>query len=216
MIRALVFDFDGLILDTELSLIDAYEAVHADHGVAFDRDRLRRHVGHADYAFDPWHAFAPGADRVALETERRRRNRERDHLLPILPGVVAMLDAARAAGLRLGVASNSSRGHVAGHLGRLNLLDRFEFLACREDAASPKPEPDLYRLVLNRFGLAGHAAIAFEDSHTGALAARRANLWTVAVPNASTADHDFSHANLVVRTMAEAKLEDLMAKFGGA
>ena len=216
MIRALVFDFDGLILDTELSLIDAYDAVHADHGVAFDRERFRRNVGHADYIFDPWHAFDAKADREALEFERRRRNRERDHLLPVLPGVVTLLDAARDAGLRLGVASNSGHPHVEGHLGRLGLLDRFEFVACREDVPSPKPEPDLYRLVLNRFGLTGNAAIAFEDSHTGALAARRANLWTVAVPNGSTADHDFSHASLVVPSLAEVRLAELMAKFGGS
>ncbi len=81
--------------------------------------------------------------------------------------MVPLLDAARAARLRLGVASNSTHPHVEGHLGRLGLLARFEFLACREDVPSPKPEPDLYRLVLNHFGLKGSEAIAFEDSHTG-------------------------------------------------
>lgn len=214
MIRALVFDFDGLIVDTESPLIDAYGAVHAKHGVPFDRTVFVRNVGHAEYAFDPWHGFSPHADRAALEVERRAI---KDQLLlgqPILPGVVALLDAARTQGLRVGLASNSEHSWVEPQLTRLRLHDRFEFFACREDAPSPKPEPDLYKLVLNHFGLRGHEAIAFEDSHTGSLAAKRANLWTVAVPNSSTAHHDFSHADLRLGSLAEVTLDQLIARFG--
>jgi HAD superfamily hydrolase (TIGR01509 family) len=213
MIRALVFDFDGLILDTETPLIDAYADVHASHGVPFDRSVFLRSVGHADYSFDPWHGFSPHADRAALELQRRAR---KDSLLlqqPILPGVITLLDAARTAAIQVGLASNSEHTWVDPHLTRLGIIDRFDFIACREDAPSPKPEPDLYRLVLNRFGLRGHEAIAFEDSHTGALAAKRANLWAVAVPNESTAHHDFSHVDLRVASLAEVSLADLINRF---
>jgi len=216
VIRALVFDFDGLIIDSESALIDAYAGVHARHGLPFDRALFLRSVGHADYAFDPWRAFDQRADRAALEADRQERNRELSGLLPILPGAVALLDEARTAGLRLGVASNSRHPHVDGHLARLGLLDRFEFIACREDAPSPKPEPDLYRLVLHRFGLRGHEAIAFEDSQTGVLAATRAGLRTVAVPNRSTAHHDFSLADLSIASLAEAALPELLVRFEGA
>lgn len=214
MIRALVFDFDGLIVDTETPLIDAYAAVHESHGVAFDRTAFIHNVGHAQYAFDPWHGFSPHADRAALEVQRRALKDEMLLRQPLLPGVVALLDGARQHGLRVGLASNSEHAWVEPHLARLGLLDRFEFLACREDAPSPKPEPDLYRLVLNRFGLRGHEAIAFEDSHTGSLAAKRANLWAVAVANPSTAHHDFSHTDLRVASLAEIKLEAIIAQFG--
>jgi HAD superfamily hydrolase (TIGR01509 family) len=213
MIRALVFDFDGLIVDTETPLIEAYCAVHAAHGVVFDRTLFVRNVGHADYAFDPWHGFSPHADRAALELERRACKDELLLRQPILPGVVALLDAARVAKLKVGLASNSEHAWVEPHLARIGLLDRFEFLACREDAPSPKPEPDLYKLVLNQFGLRGHEAIAFEDSHTGSLAAKRANLWAVAVPNVSTAHHDFSHVDLRVNSLAEVMLDALIARF---
>ncbi len=213
MIRALIFDFDGLILDTETPLIDAYAAVHARHGVPFDRAQFLRSVGHADYAFDPWHGFSPHADRAALELERRTVKDELMLRLPILPGVVALLDAAPAAGLRLGLASNSPHSWVDTHLTRLGLFARFDFIACREDAPSPKPEPDLYKLVLNRFGLRGHEAIAFEDSHTGSLAAKRANLWAVAIPNESTAHHDFAHVDLRLASLADTTLAALLARF---
>lgn len=213
MIRALVFDFDGLIVDTETPLIDAYGAVHAAHGVAFDRTLFVHNVGHADYAFDPWHGFSPHADRAALELERRICKDELLLKQPVLPGVVALLDAAAAAHLKIGIASNSEHAWVEPQLARVGLLDRFEFLACREDVPSPKPQPDLYKLVLNRFGLRGIEAIAFEDSHTGSVAAKRANVWTVAVPNASTAHHEFSHVDLRVASLADVSLPALISKF---
>jgi HAD superfamily hydrolase (TIGR01509 family) len=214
MIRALIFDFDGLVLDTETALIDAYGDVHAAHGIPFDRALFVRSVGHADYAFDPWRRFGPAAGRDALEAERRAFNRVRSEAAPILPGVVALIDQALEAGLRIGLASNSSHGHVEGHLGRLGLLGRFAFVACREDVASPKPEPDLYRLVLNRFGLGGTEAIALEDSSTGVLAAKRAGLWVVAVPNPSTGHHDLAKADLRVGSLADCRLPELLARFG--
>lgn len=132
---------------------------------------------------------------------------------PVLPGVVALLDAARELSLKVGLASNSEHPWCEENLARLGLLERFDFLACREDVASPKPEPDLYKLVLNRFGLRGHEAIAFEDSHTGSLAAKRANLWCVAVPNPSTAHHDFAHVDLCVSSLAEVSVVALTKKF---
>ncbi len=215
MIRALVFDFDGLILDTETPLIDAYQAVHAKHSIPFDRGVFLRSVGHADYAFDPWHGFSPHDDRAALEVERRQIKDELLLQQRVLPGVEALLDAARVQGLHLGVASNSQHEWVEPHLRRLGLHGCFSFFACRGDAPSPKPEPDLYRLVLNHFGLRGHEAIAFEDSNTGLTAAKRANLWTVGVPNESTAHHDFTPADLLVKSLAEVDLDDLKRRFLG-
>ncbi|MGH7943942.1 MAG: HAD family hydrolase [Opitutaceae bacterium] len=214
MIRAIVFDFDGLILDTETPLIDAYAEIHGRHGVVFDRAVFLRSVGQAEYAFDPWHGFSPHADRAALEIERRACKDELLLRQSVLPGVLALLGTARAAGIRVGLASNSPHDWVDPHLTRLGLIDRVEFIACREDAHSPKPEPDLYKLVLNKLGARGHEAIAFEDSHAGSLAAKRANLWVVAVPNESTAHHDFSHVDLRVTSLADVTLDALMRRFG--
>lgn len=214
MIRALIFDFDGLILDTETALIDAYSDVYREHGLAFDRPLFTRSVGHADYAFDPWKGFGPGADRPALERRRVERRNARVEERSVLPGVLPLIDEARARPIKVGLASNSSHAHVEGHLARLGLTGRFDLVACREDVVSPKPEPDLYRFVLNRFGLRGFEAIAFEDSHTGSLAAKRACVWSVAVPNESTGHHDFSHADLKVASLADCRLDQLMARFG--
>ena len=213
MIRALVFDFDGLILDTESALIRSYADVHAAHGVAFDEALFFRAVGHVDFTFDPWIAFGPAAIHADLEAERQVLKQGRLELLTPLPGVIALLDEARAAGLHVALASNSEHTWVEPHLARLGLLDRFAFLACREDVPSPKPEPDLYKLVLNHLGLRPHEAVAFEDSHTGSLAAKRAHLHTVVAPGPSTAHHDFAHVDLLVKSLAEVTLATLRHRF---
>jgi HAD superfamily hydrolase (TIGR01509 family) len=214
MIRALVLDFDGLILDTESSVIAAYAEIHADHGVAFDEREFVRSVGLHDYTFDPWHGFAPDADRDRLEELRRARNLEMNRALETLPGVRELIADALSAGLRLGLASNSSRGHCGGHLERIGLIRHFSVLGCRGDAPQPKPEPDLYRHVVETLGVEPSEAIAFEDSHTGARAAARAGLHVVAVPNRITAGHDFSEAHLVLQTLEGLDLRGLLARFG--
>jgi HAD superfamily hydrolase (TIGR01509 family) len=213
MLRAFIFDFDGLILDTESALIRSYADVHAAHQVPFDHPRFLRAVGHADFTFDPWADFATDHNRVALEAERQHTKKGRLELLAPLPGVIAVLNEARVAGLPVAVASNSEHTWVEPHLTRLGLLDRFAFIACREDVRAPKPEPDLYKLVLEKLGVRGHEAVAFEDSHAGSLAATRAHIWCVAAPGPSTAHHDFAHADLCVKSLAEVTLPSLRQRF---
>jgi HAD superfamily hydrolase (TIGR01509 family) len=215
MIRAIVLDFDGLIVDTETPIIEAYGDVHAQHGLPFERAEFAAGVGHYDFSFDPWRAFDPTLDRDALEKLRRHYNHARTLRQPILPGIKALLEAAGALKLRIGLASNSPHTWVEPNLERLGLRSHFEFIACRGDVPSPKPEPDIYKLVLNQFGLRGHEAIAFEDSNAGSLAAKRAGLWVVTIPNPSTTHHDFAHSHLQLTSLAERTLEQLIAHFGG-
>lgn len=213
MIRAFVFDFDGLILDTESALIRSYADVHAAHSVPFDEAVFLRAVGHVDFSFDPWLAFGPIAVHAELEAKRQQLKKGRLELLTPLPGVIELLDEARAAGLNVAIASNSEHAWVEPHLKRLGIFDRFSFLACREDVPSPKPEPDLYKLVLNQFGLRAHEAVAFEDSHTGSVAAKRAGIHTVVAPGPSTAHHDFKHVDLLAKSLAEVTLASLRQRF---
>jgi HAD superfamily hydrolase (TIGR01509 family) len=130
----------------------------------------------------------------------------------LLPGVVEHLDAARAAGLKVGVASSSSRDWVMGHLVRLGILDRFDCLRCRDDVANVKPEPDLYVAVLECLGVAASEAIAIEDSPNGVLAAKRAGLRCVAIPNSITARLDLGQADVVLGSLAEVTLAELLRR----
>lgn len=213
MIQALVFDFDGLIVDTETPLVDAWEAVHARHGVACNRSVLFGAVGHVGIDFDPWAAFGPSADRQVLEDEYRRHARSLTWSQPLLPGVAELLAEAGARGTRLGVASNSPRTHVEGHLARVGLLDRFDVIRCIDDVTAGKPAPDLYLAAVAALDVAPGRAVAFEDSVPGHVAAKRAGLACVVVPNPSTAHCEFPHADWRLTSLAEVTFEALAARF---
>ena len=215
MIRALIFDFDGLILDTETPILDAWASLHQEAGLPYSPECAAKIVGHVDVAFDPWVAFGEQADRVELESRHKLRTRERVHQQPILPGVESYFKHARAQGLKLAIASNSPHVWVDKHLERLGLLSLFEVIKCRDDVARGKPEPDVYQAVLHELGLNPNEAIAFEDSEAGSLAAKRAGLWSVAVPNPSTLQHDFSHVDLRLSSLADQPLDELLQRFGG-
>jgi HAD superfamily hydrolase (TIGR01509 family) len=170
-------------------------------------------VGHVDIAFDPWTAFGSAADRAELEAEHRRLTRELTARQPILPGVLGYLEEGRRRGLKLAVASNSGHDHVDRHLTRLGLRPFFDFIGCREDVAVGKPAPEIYRLVVRQLALTPPETIAFEDSSAGTLAARSAGIWTVAVPNPSTHRHDLSAAHLVMASLADQPLAELLDRF---
>jgi len=119
-------------------------------------------------------------------------------------------------GLKVGVASSSTRDWVRGHLERLGILDSFDCLRCRDDVASAKPEPDLYLAVLECVGVLAAEAIAIEDSPNGVLAAKRAGMRCVAIPNSITARLDLGRADLILDSLADVTLPELLSKLSPA
>jgi len=126
------------------------------------------------------------------------------------------LDQAKALGLKVGVASSSTAEWVRGHLARLGILERFDCLRCRDEVANAKPEPDLYIAVLECLGVTAAEAIAIEDSPNGVTAAKRAGLRCVAIPNSITAKLDLSDADVLLHSLAEITLADLLRKVAAA
>jgi len=219
VIRALVFDFDGLILDTEEPVYRSWLEVYQAHGEELPFERWVQTVGSTTTGFHPQHHLEERLGRpLPKEVLERRIGRRTEMVLAqsVLPGVVQHLDAARDRGLKLGVASSSTREWVAGHLDRLGILERFECLRCRDDVANAKPEPDLYVAVLECLGVSASEAIAIEDSPNGVAAAKRAGMWCVAVPNSITAGLDLSEADITLGSLAEVALGQLLAKFDQA
>lgn len=215
MIKALVFDFDGLIVDTETPLLEAWVELHAEHGVPCRRERAHRIVGHVGIDFDPWEDFGSAVDRAALEREYRRRTRALTARQPVLPGVHETLEAARRRGLRLGVASNSTHEHVERHLNRLGLRAFFDAIRCIDDVAAGKPAPDVYLAALRALDAGAAATVAFEDSVPGHIAAKQAGLHCVVVPNPATAHCEFPRADLRLPSLAHTTFDQLLARFSG-
>jgi HAD superfamily hydrolase (TIGR01509 family) len=212
-LKALVFDFDGLILDTETSEFETVRAVYAEFGVTLTLDDWLHTIGTvAPHWLDELERLAgPLDDRDAVREKRRTEHHGRLILEPVLPGVEGLIEEALERGLKLGVASSSEVSWVGGHLERLGLRERFAYLSCRTDAIPPKPDPDVYRHACEALGARPDEAVALEDSVPGVRAAKAAGLWCVAVPSAMTRGMDFDRADLVVESLAGVSVDDLLA-----
>jgi putative hydrolase of the HAD superfamily len=212
-IKALVFDFDGLLMDTETTLLESWRYEWRQHGLELDASRFfADHGGDVSEQRYEELAVAVGAgyDRAVSHA---RRSAYRDGLQRSLgpaPGIVAWLDEAAGLGLRLAVASSSATWWVTGNLSRIGLLPRFDVLACGEEVAEHKPDPAVYLLALDRLGVDASAALAFEDSPHGVAAARAAGMRCVAIPNAYTPASRFTDADVVLRSATDASLAELL------
>lgn len=205
-IRALVFDFDGLILDTEtchhLSVSEQFVA----HGVELSQEEWMARLGRADNPH--WielleQTTGRVVERDGIVEVHRVRYRELVHAEDVRPGVVELLEEARRSGVAVAVASSSDREWVEGHLRRLDLFEYFHAVRTRDDVARGKPHPDLFLAALDALGVPATQAIAFEDSHNGSLAAKAAGMYTVVVPNDLTRVQDFAHVDLVLDSLVD-------------
>ena len=211
-----MFDFDGLIADTEWPEYQAVASLFEDYGLDYPPEAWVDCVGSvaaADWQGQLESRLGRAIDRAALDDERRRRNRALLEGLEPLPGVVALLDVAEAAGLALAVASSSPRNWVEGHLERFGLRSRFSAVRTRDDVNLVKPAPDLYQAACAALAVAPARAVALEDSAHGVAAAVSAGMAVVAVPNRLTNYLDLSGATLKVSSVDEldlARLERLV------
>lgn len=196
--HAVIFDFDGLIIDSESANRQAWQEEYARHGLTLDVQRWQQDIGTFG-GFDPiadltnrlGEHFDPGA------TAMRRRARwiELTRTAGLLPGVAALIEEAAQAGAARAIASSSRRAWVLGHLGHVGLRERFEVIVGRDDVGDrPKPAPDVYLEALRRLEVTTDQVIALEDSHHGVAAATAAGIPVVAIPNPVTAPTDLSAA----------------------
>ncbi len=215
---ALLFDFDGLILDTETCGFESVAEIFAEHGETLDLAWWHSVVGTADRPH--WSdvladRLGRPVDRTALSAQRAERRRRVLQALPVSAGVVELLDAAGAAGVPSAVASSSPADWVGGHLARLGLRDRFQEIITRDDVGGEdhrtKPAPDLFLLAAGALGVASEACVVLEDSPNGVAAGRAAGMAVVAVPGPMTATLDFSAADLVVSSLDDVDLPALGA-----
>jgi HAD superfamily hydrolase (TIGR01509 family) len=145
-----------------------------------------------------------------MQQHRRQRYSELLQAQSILPGVSEYIAEAKRLGLRLGVASSSSRRWVVGHLTDLGLSAHFDCIKCRDDVACVKPDPALYQAAVQALGVPPQEAMALEDSPNGITAAKRAGLYCVAVPNPLTRQLSLAHADFLLNSLADLPLERLL------
>ncbi len=214
-IQGLIFDFDGLITDTEKPEYDAWQTIYHSYGVELALTDWARCIGASYDAFDPIAHLesligrkVPGEQLLAMH--RQNANRDLDHLEP-LPGVVSLLQTAQQAGLPLAIASSSDRAWVHSRLKIMGLFHCFNCICTANDVQQVKPAPDLYLAALECLGISAQQAIAFEDSPNGITAAQRAGLFCIAIPNPITAQLPIQHANFIAPSMAELTLAQILS-----
>ena len=211
-VAALIFDFDGLIVDSETPGFQAWSEVYAAHGCSLPFEKYSACIGTIG-GFD-LHAYLEeqtgrSFERADLERACNSRWLELMHDQPLLPGIASCISSAKQRGLRLAIASSSTQKWVTRNLRKFGLLDYFDAVCTSDYVSAVKPDPALYLLALEKLGVAAGEAIAFEDSPNGILAAKRAGIFCVAIPNPLTRDLSLELADRRLSSLEEFDLDDV-------
>jgi len=212
--EAIIFDFDGTLIDSAATQLQSWMEVFTDYGVEFPVDLWKQGIGDGRSSVAPWTYIGSRVtahEREAREAARQLRQQELADMLGLMPGALRHIKSARAAGLKLAVASSSSYGWVHGHLARLGLQSHFECVVTGAEAPVGKPSPCAYEVAVRALGVHPSRAVAIEDSGAGCEAARSAGVTCVAVPQTLTLGQDFSAAALVVTSLEDLTPDALWA-----
>lgn len=215
----MIFDFDGLILDTEWPAYITVAAAYETHGLELSLADWQERIGRGDNR--PWTedleiALGRPVDHAAVRAERRARSDELCNAAAVQPGVTGLLRAAHELGLARAVASSSPYSWVGRHLDRLGLLERFGVVRTADDVERTKPWPDVFLAAADGLGVAPRRSIVFEDSAHGVTAAKEAGMYCIAVPNRITDSLDFSDADQVVSSLEHVDLAAVIAAAGAS
>lgn len=213
--RAVVFDFDGVVLDTETTDYQSWRVLFDRHGIPLSLEEWVARIGTDAAGFNPAAELSAATGHPVAEL-RSARSGVRDEMVALLeplPGVIEWIRDARRLEIRLAIASSSPLWWVEGHLTRIGLRDAFEALVTSEDVARVKPDPALYQLALRRLDVSRDEAFAVEDSPHGVSAAHAAGLACLAVPGPMTAAESFHLASLRIGSLAERSLEAVIEGF---
>jgi len=216
MIRALLFVFDGLLVDTESPSYEAWADVYRQYGHELTIERWSAAIGTLD-GFDPFGdlegLLGRSLDRGSVNARRREVEFAASDLEELRDGVADYLEEAKRLGLARAIVSSSGQKWIRRHLERLDLLEGWSCIVAADgDAARAKPRPTLYLEALERLDVTADEAIAFEDSPNGITAAKAAGLYCIAVPNPITAALDVTHADLVLGSLEEVPLAQLLRR----
>jgi HAD superfamily hydrolase (TIGR01509 family) len=218
-IRGILFDFDGLILDTETAARAGWERLYREHGHELPHDRWALLIGTVGGGFDPVaHLEELVGGPLEWETLHERRRQHEVTLLEaeeLRPGIAELIAEAGARGLRKAIVSSASRAWIESHLRRLERATGWDAIVTADgDAERAKPRPTLYLEALDLLGLDAAEAIAFEDSPNGVRAAQAAGIFCVAVPNGVTASLGLDDADLVLESLASLPPGELLDRAG--
>jgi len=213
MIKGIIFDFDGLIMDTETHQYRILEEIFTEHGSELPINRWQQGIG-THTGFSPFQYLEDKLERKIdhqlLKEQFKKRLYTKLAVEKARAGVVDYLKAAEGLDLKIGLASSSSFRWVSSHLYSLNIFDYFECIKTSDDVEKVKPDPSLYLQTAECLGLSVDECLVFEDSANGALAAKRAGMECVIVPNEMTHSMDFCAVEHRLDSMTDMSLTDVI------
>lgn len=190
MIKGIIFDFDGTIIDTETAWYTAFNEAYAEYGVDLTLEQYSTCIGTSLNSFNPYEYLMTdlklAIDKEAFSKAVKQRHSKLMELETIRPGIQHYLDSAKKAGLRIGLASSSSLEWVEKYLNQLGIRDYFECIRTADHVAKVKPDPELYNQTLACLGITSNEAVAIEDSPNGSKAAAAAGIPCIVTPNEIT------------------------------
>lgn len=213
MIKGIIFDFDGLILDTETHEYEVLQEIFQEHNCELPLSMWGEIIGTIS-DFNPFKYLEQLSNKQLnhedLKKIKNERFTERLASEKARPGVEEYLDTAKSLGLKVGLASSSNYKWVSTHLINLGLFEKFECIMTSDDVERVKPDPTLYLKAAKCLGLIPEECLAFEDSANGALAAKKAGMKCVIIPNSVTKNLKFCDVEHRLSSMEELRFEKLI------
>lgn len=205
--RAVIFDFDGLLVDTEYAIYSSWERVFASCGHPLPLDLFNQCLGSGYTHWNPGDHLEQLTGRTFNweDVNSRRQEeivRDLEHA-GLLPGSCELIRRLAEAGTPMGVASSSSHRWVDGWLNKLNIMPYFQTVVCRDDGLPVKPDPALFLKAAENLGVPPAECLVLEDSQNGTTAAHRAGMPVISIPNRVTEQADFSLATSKIRSLTE-------------
>ncbi|WP_339179561.1 HAD-IA family hydrolase [Oceanobacillus sp. FSL W7-1293] len=213
MIKAAIFDFDGLILDTETAWFDAYrEVLHNQFQFDLPLEEFVKCVGSDDTVLFSYlqKELDYQLNTGSIRNEARKLHSQYVSDAKAREGVVDYLRDAKNEGLTVSLATSSTTKWATTHLTNLNLLSYFDFLVTQDMVKRVKPAPDIFLKTLEKLDLEAHEAVVFEDSLNGLVAAQEVKLPTVIIPNPVTAALPFENYHLKLNSMTDMSLHEIL------
>lgn len=215
-IKGLIFDFDGLILDTETPVFQSWQEIYRNFNLELNIHDYAKCLGSSDLRFNPLthleNLVGQPIDKTLLRTFQQKREMEFLASQPLLPGIFDFLQLAKKNNYPMAIASSSDRAWVTSHLQRFNLEHFFNPVLTSDEVPNVKPAPDLFIAALKGLNLKPKEVIVFEDSPNGIRAAQSAGIFCVAVPNSISSQLDISFADIHLHSFIGVNPKDLIEK----
>ena len=214
-IKGVVFDFDGMILGTETLELKSYESTYQEYGIPFRIKEYEKNIRSVlnDNSAIRYLAIILDGDKILQPKFRQKINDLKSLLIEkehVLPGVFDYLKEATSLGLRIGLASSSDSTRINYCINRLGLRKHFYYILTKDDVKKVKPFLDIYLLSLSRLRLNNSEVVVLEDFPNGVSTAKSAQLLTIAITNQTTNSFNFENADIVLNSLSNISLNELL------